>query len=283
LVGYPEDLRIERNRMDLLGNLAFDSITGFIGLALLAIGGFMILAGVGIISIQQVTVKQGRITWVLGLAMAAVGLVLLLPEFLVSSDVPDTQIPVVETQPTATLSSSDPSGSLAEWVTIAFVIPDDGLWLEEDGRYSAIGSTDTIAWSDELFGGDIELSLDIESSTPLAAASIVAYGDGKSQASGNLIFTIANDLQAILADSIYDDGTYLFASTSSVDFGEQTHALLIRIIDRKASLILDGEEIASVLLDENINTSGKIGLLKWGGIHDVTFSNARIRGSEPVE
>ncbi len=266
--------------MDFLGNLTFDSIAGFIGLALLAIGGFMILAGVGIISIQQVTVKQGRITWVLGLAMAAVGLVLLLPEFSTSGDVPGSQTPVVETEPNATLSSPDSGANLGEWKGIEFVIPDDGLWVEDNGEYSATGSRDTIAWSEETFAGGIELSLDIGSATPLAAASIVVYGDGKSQASGNLIFTIANDLQAILANSIYDDGTYLFTSTGSVDFGEQDHAVLIRIIDRKASLILDGREIGSVLLDESINSSGRIGLLKWGGIPNVTFSNTRIRASE---
>jgi hypothetical protein len=104
-----------------------------------------------------------------------------------------------------------------------------------------------------------------------------------SLSSGNLIFTVANDLQAILADSIYDNGTFLSDTMGSVKFGEQKHSVLIRIIDRKASLYLDEEEIASVFLDENINTNGRIGLLKWGGIHDMTFSNPRIMGSETAE
>jgi hypothetical protein len=266
--------------MDFLSNLTFDSIGGFIGLALLAIGGFMILAGVGIISIQQVTVKQGRITWVLGLAMAAVGLVLLLPEFSTSRDDSGGQTANVETQPGVTPAGPDTSGSLTEWMGIEFAIPDDGLWLEENGKYSARGSTDTIAWSEETFAGDMEIALSVGSATPLAAASIVVYGDGASQTPGNLIFTIANDLQAILADSIYDNGTYLFASTDRVEFGEQEHAVVIRIVDRKATLILDGTTVGSALLDETIHSDGRIGLFKWGGISNVTFSSLRIRGSE---
>ena len=67
--------------MGFLDSIGIESTLGSIGLVLVAIGGFMVLAGVGIISVQQVTVKQGRITWAVGLAMAAVGLGLLYPEF----------------------------------------------------------------------------------------------------------------------------------------------------------------------------------------------------------
>jgi hypothetical protein len=277
--------------MELLRNLGITSLSGLFGLALLVIGGFMILAGVGIISIQQVTVKQGRATWILGVLMAVVGVILLYPEFAAPSEAPEgpaaaveTSSPaVVDTNPEATLPSSNAIGGLSAWRAIEFAVPGNGLWLEEDGRYTAIGSKDTIAWSDDLFAGDIEVSLEVESSSPFSAANVILYGNGRSLAPGSLIFTIASDQQSILADSIYDSGTYLFASVSSLDFGEQRHTVWISIVDRMASLSVDGEEIAAVFLDENINTSGRIGLMKYWEIHDVAFSSIRVRESGSVK
>jgi len=166
---------------------------------------------------------------------------------------------------------------------IEFNVPGNGLWLEEDGRYTAIGSKDTIAWSDDLFAGDTEVSFQVESASPNTAANVILYGNGGSLAPGNLIFTIASDHQSILADSLYDDGTYLFASMNSLGFGEQKHTVLISVVDRKASLFIDGEEVGSVFLDESINTSGRIGLLKYWEIPDVTFSSIRARESGFVE
>jgi hypothetical protein len=119
--------------------------------------------------------------------------------------------------------------------------------------------------------------LEVESSSPHSAATIILYGDGGSLAPGNLIFTIASDHQSILADSIYDNGTYLFTSMSSLSFGEQGHTISVSIVDRMASLFIDGEEIATVFLEENINTSGRIGLFKYWEIHDVVFSSIRVR------
>jgi hypothetical protein len=125
--------------------------------------------------------------------------------------------------------------------------------------------------------------LEVESSSPFSAANVILYGNGRSLAPGSLIFTIASDQQSILADSIYDSGTYLFASVSSLDFGEQRHTVWISIVDRMASLSVDGEEIAAVFLDENINTSGRIGLMKYWEIHDVAFSSIRVRESGSVK
>jgi hypothetical protein len=274
--------------MEFLNNLGINSTSGFFGVVLLAIGGFMFLAGIGIITIQQVTVKQGRVTWALGLLMAAVGVFLLYPELSSPGENPEDAVAVLDTNggavedtnPAATLATSEPSGRLSDWKVIDFAIPGNGLWREEDGRYSAIGSKDTIAWSQDIFGGDIEVSLDIESSNSNSAASIILYGDGGSLAPGNLIFTIAYDHQSIIADSIYDNGTYLYSSMNSLEYGEQKHTVMIRIINRRASLFLNGVEIGSTYLDENINSSGKIGLLKYWEIHDVTFSNIRVRSME---
>jgi hypothetical protein len=159
---------------------------------------------------------------------------------------------------------------------IEFVIPANGLWLEEDGHYTAIGSKDTITWSNALFSGDLGESFDIESSNTNSIANFIIYGNGGSLASGNLIFTIASDRQSLLADSIYDNGNYLFTSLSSLSFGDQKHTVLVSVVDRTARLFLDREEIASSFLNTNINNSGKIGLLKYWEIDNIIFSNIRV-------
>lgn len=81
-------------------SIQLDSIIGYIGLALLAFGGFMILAGFDIISVQQVTVKRGRRTWVLGFIFAAVGLVLLFPELISSQKnyIPESTNEIISTE-----------------------------------------------------------------------------------------------------------------------------------------------------------------------------------------
>ena len=62
-------------------DIPINSLKDYIGLILLALGGFMILAGLGVISVNQVTVHQGRRTWAIGIAFALFGIILLLPAF----------------------------------------------------------------------------------------------------------------------------------------------------------------------------------------------------------
>jgi hypothetical protein len=81
-------------------DIPINSLRDYIGLILLALGGFMILAGFDIISVHQVTVKQGRRTWAMGIAFALFGIFLLLPEFTTSTP--------TATSPTAiTLSTTE--------------------------------------------------------------------------------------------------------------------------------------------------------------------------------
>jgi hypothetical protein len=198
----------------------------------------------------------------------------------------DTSPPAdVDNSPSAALPTSDPNTALSDWKAIKFVIPGDGLWHAEEGRYTAIGANDTIAWSQDIFAGDVEISMDLESPVSYSAANIILYGNGGSLTPGNLIFSIASDQQAISADSIYEGGggRFLSSSLSRLDFGEQKHSVLISIIDRRASLFLDGAEIESAFLSEEINRSGKIGLLKYWEINEITFSNIHVRSLEPVE
>lgn len=282
--------------MDFLNNIPINSTGGFIGLALLVIGGFMVLAGVGIISIQQVTVRQGRATWVVGLLLAVGGAFLLYPEFSAPDAVPDSPAAAEGTNPgaataaapatatgvlpSATQAASASNGEMSDWRTIAFTIPGNGLWLVEEGRYTATGAEDTIAWSEKLFAGDLELSFDIESSDSYSTANIILYGNGGSLAPGNLIFVLASDLQAIQADTIYEGGTYLYSSLDSLAYAGQKHSALISVYDRTASLFIDGDKIATARLDARINTSGKIGLFKWGGVENVTYSNILVKSLE---
>ena len=277
--------------MEFLSKLGINSTTGYFGLALLVIGGFLFLAGIGVISIQQVTVKKGRLTWLIGLVLTIVGLILVFPELSESEEVAGEQAVVTESSSSTPVSSSDPapgsdannSPANAEWQTIEFTAPDDGLWRKQGGSYTAIGSRETIAWSEESYEGDLELVLKISSTQDFTAANIIVYGDGRSQSTGNLIFTIASDLQAITADTIYEGGTYLFDVMKFVQFGELEHSILIRILDRKASLFIDDEEVGSAFLGDRIKNSGKIGLLKWDGIKDVTYSNLSSKGSKVIK
>jgi len=66
-------------------DIPINSLRDYIGLILLALGGFMILAGFGVISVNQVTVHQGRRTWAIGIAFALIGIIILLPEFRTST------------------------------------------------------------------------------------------------------------------------------------------------------------------------------------------------------
>ena len=174
-------------------------------------------------------------------------------------------------------SAAEGGGELSEWRTIAFAIPDDNLWREVDGAYTAVGKKDTIAWSEETFEGDLEISFTMESSISDSAANIIVYGNGWSLASGNLIFTVAREFLAISAHSIYEDGEFLFDTASYVDLQDTEHQVLISIVDRKVDFSLDGALITSIFLSEEISTQGKIGLLKPWDLEDITYSNIRVR------
>jgi hypothetical protein len=285
--------------MDFLNNIPINSTGGFIGLALLVIGGFMVLAGVGIISIQQVTVRQGRATWAVGLVLAVGGVFLLYPEFSAPNAVPDSPAAAEQASPgaevaanpagasgaspAATQAAGGSSSELSDWSTLAVTIPGSGLWQMEDGRYTATGAMDTIAWSQDLFTGDLELTFEVESPDDYSSANIILYGNGGALSPGNLIFVLASDLQAIQADTIYEGGAYLYSSLDSLAYAGEKHTVLISVHDRTASVFIDGVEIGRAGLDDRINTSGKIGLFKWGGIENVTFSNILVRSQALVE
>jgi len=99
--------------MEFLNNLGITSPLGFFGLAFLVIGGFMILAGVGIISIQQITIKQGRATWVVGFIFAVIGIVMLIPEFTSTPEAADVEV-AAESVPATVASTTELSEAFLE-------------------------------------------------------------------------------------------------------------------------------------------------------------------------
>jgi hypothetical protein len=270
--------------IEFINNLGINSTSGLIGLGLLLIGFFLILAGFGIISIEKITVKQGRATWIVGIIIVLIGGFLFYPELINPKDAPDSAEITEEIPVSTPLSNRDEDRSLSEWRTVKFAIPSDNLWQEEEGAYTAIGSEETIAWSEDTFQGDIEISMDISTSSSYGAANIIVYGNGWSLSTGNLIFTIASDLQAVSANSIYEGGggEYLFSAMNNINLTNQEHQVLISIIDRKVDFSLDGTKITSIFLDDEINTQGRIGLLKYWEIETITFSNIQVRVLEPA-
>lgn len=273
-------------------NIPVDSPLAYIGFLLLVVGGFMVLAGLDVITVQQVSVQKGAKTWVIGLVFAVVGLALLVPELLpvretaANDTVPEAATTSPDSSPAA--STGDSAGrqtvEVAElsddWRAVAFKVPTGPLWKTPgEGAYTAIGAADTIAWSDETFEGDLELLVDVSSTKRTGEANIVIYGDGEGLAPGCLIFSVANDYQKIMADTVYDTGTYLGDTMMTVDFGEQAevHTIGIRIAGQTAVLSLDGTEIISAELDQDLARTGRIGLYKYCARPDVTFSNVRVR------
>ena len=151
--------------IEFINNLGINSTSGFIGLGLLLLGFFLIFAGFGVISIEKITVKQGKATWIIGIFIALVGGFLFYPELVKPEARPDHADNVEEMQVSTPPSTPDENKGSLEWRPIQFTIPGDNLWREEDGVYTAVGSKDTIAWSEKKYLGDINsgITVNVES------------------------------------------------------------------------------------------------------------------------
>jgi hypothetical protein len=269
-------------------NIPTNTITGFIGFALLAFGAFMILTGFDIISIQQVTVKKGRRTWILGFVFALVGVWLLLPEFNTKAPVADlgepaNALPVANTVPSIASSSNEVSGD-----PFRFIITNEAVWNQAaDGSYTAIGNQDSIAWSNVVVEGDLELSFDIQYPGPNGEGGIIIYGDGRGLSDEQLFFGFGPVHSKIMGGSPYNTRFLDDLWMMDVDINK-AHPVMIRIVNHKASLSFDGIEILSADIPGDINTSGRIGLYKYQGEpgmenNGATYSNFRLTASSIVE
>jgi hypothetical protein len=294
-------------------NIPIGSTTGFIGLGLLLLGGFMILAGFDIIRIEKVTVRQGRTTWAIGIIFAALGLVLLLPEITSAPEVSNLEIPTTtaatvtsdsssnlaqpeftpspvvtnleapsESTPTTAVAVIADSDSLTEWVSINLSVADASLWRDtSEGHYSAVGSKDAFAWSTETYDGDLLVSFDLESPENQASGCVVVYGNGEGLSYGNLIFCVDWDGYGLEKHTIYHQGeNYLAWYPSDVDLNARVYSVTIEIIDDTANMYVDEDKVLSSIFDmKEIDRSGRIGLLKKWFDPEVTFTNVRVRSS----
>jgi hypothetical protein len=271
---------LEGELMGFLDNIPIASTAGFIGLGLLLLGGFMVLAGLDIIRIEKITVRQGRTTWVVGIVFAAIGLVLLLPEFASSPDATKVESPIENMPATAATSSSEFSGTLTEWAPVEFLVADSSLWRDTTGGvYSAIGSKDAFAWSTGTYQGDLLVSLDLRSPESQSSGCVVVYGDGLGFSYGNLIFCVDWDGYGLEKDTIYHEGENRLAwYPSPVDLKADDYSVTIEITGGVASMLVNGSQVISRSFDRReINQSGRIGLLKKWFDPEVRFSNIRIR------
>jgi hypothetical protein len=274
---------LEGELVGFLDNIPITSTAGFIGLGLLVLGGFMVLAGLDIIRIERITVRQGRTTWIVGVVFAIIGIALLYPELIpskaasetdTSSALAPTTVPAATAAP---VSAPESAAVGSDWTSVAFRIPSGNLWRQADGSYTAVGSKDTMAWSEEVYEGDLELSVDVESPGAGGGPTVLVYGDGQGFSPGVLIFAVANDYQWIAADTVYDEARFLAVAELGMSSDDQAHTLGIRVADGRATLSWDGREIVSAFLGDDINSTGRIGLYKYWERPEMTFSNVRVR------
>lgn len=66
-------------------NIPATSILGFVGLIALGLGVLLILAGLDIFKVKQITIKGGKRTWTTGAVLVFIGIVFLLPDTIRSS------------------------------------------------------------------------------------------------------------------------------------------------------------------------------------------------------
>lgn len=262
-------------------NIPINSITGYIGLALLALGGFMILAGFDIISVQQVTVKQGRKTWVVGVVFALFGLGLLLPEFRTAT--PPTGVPGSPETPLALPTGADleyAPDQVAER-SIGFNIPNETLWSQTGNSYTTIAKPelDSIAWSDEIIAGDFILTAEVTHTSPQGEALFIVYGDGIGFSDGCLIINYGTGYALITKHTIYHTGeNWLVVNSGNFNLGEAMQIVTIEIVGGKVNVYVDSRKVASTFLTSEINTTGRIGIVQhWEAPVGATYSNIKIK------
>jgi hypothetical protein len=177
-----------------------------------------------------------------------------------------------------------PSAGLGEWRPLSFVIPNPRLWEESDNaQYTAIGQkeVDAFAWSTESFEGDLRVSLELESPESKSSGCVILYGDGQEYSFGSLIFCVDWDGYGLEKHTIYHEGENRLTFThSSVDLKNKAYSVTIEITDDIASMYVNGEKVFSSFFDtQEIDRSGRVGLLKKWFDPEITFSNIQIKTS----
>jgi len=145
------------------------------------------------------------------------------------------------------------------------------------------------AWSDEIIDGDFIIKVDITSPEDSAIhpinSNIHVYGDGQGFSYGDSGFTVGSEFFTIQKHLPWHKGeNSLAVCDSHLVFQGQTHQIMIEVIDDQASLYVDNRKVASTLIDDEINRSGRNALEKfWDGPAEFTFSNIQIKTLNNVE
>jgi len=271
-------------------DIPVSSTLGFIGIVLFGFGLFLVLAGLDIFTIQQVSVRKGPKTWGLGIGIVILGIVLLLPEIspsIIHSDTAsdqeiqenDISNPTEEIITSQSDVSQEQAGGEATWKPVNFNIPNDGHWTQPtDTSYSATGDkTDAFAWSEEIIEGDFTLQMDVESDFGnYGAGLVIIYGDGQTWSNGCLIFGITGYWQDIRIDTIYSDSDEIWLDYKERILAKKKYSMTIEVKGDTANLYADDILVASTTIPAKANNSGKIGLVKYWDAADVTYSNIRL-------
>ena len=126
------------------------------------------------------------------------------------------------------------------------------------------------------------VGFDIESAANQASGCVIVYGNGQGLSYGNLIFCVDWDGYGLEKHTIYHEGeNYLTFVPSDVNLQNNVYSVTIEIIDDTANMYVNGDKVLSSIFDtQEIDRSGRIGLLKKWFDPEVTFSNIRIRTPE---
>lgn len=188
------------------------------------------------------------------------------------------------------------------WRPVSFIIPNPQLWEHSgENQYIAIEQhdVDAFAWSTEMFDGDLEVSLELKSAVESVDLSrsekenqipspnsgcVILYSEGQENSPGSLIFCIDWDGYYLYEDSRYQGEPLVFISHDN--HSNEVYRVNIAVKDGIASLIVNGENVLSAILEPNKNNySGRIGLFRNWAEGEITFSNIQVKfstdGSNP--
>jgi hypothetical protein len=136
--------------------ITVNSVFGYFGVIFLFLGIFLLLTGLGIINIKQVTVAPGKKTWIVGLILSILGIVS------ISMEKIDVSRPIYQTP---TIQPEEYAINLLheaeEWPLVQNSVFDSGSWPTEDGPATAEVTGDghyivTISFEDDGVGSQGE-------------------------------------------------------------------------------------------------------------------------------
>ncbi|MBK9093250.1 MAG: hypothetical protein IPM84_10795 [Anaerolineae bacterium] len=93
-------------------SMPFTSPLSYLGALALIFGFFLIIAGLKIVTVEKVSVKEGPTTWKFGVVLVAVGMAALLPDVSRSLSQTPNLTPTLEKEPTATSFPISPTNTL---------------------------------------------------------------------------------------------------------------------------------------------------------------------------